>query len=331
MKIQMIGHNSTKTQIQRAAESAAARNVAMPHMLFAGAPGCGKTTIAKEMAKISGAPFIKAVPEDMRDYDSVLSLLERLDTTGYDAKGNRIGKIRPSIVFFDEIHGMPLKGQEKLGIAMEEWQIESSHANRYIWLPYFTVIGATTNDGKLSKPFRDRFKLRFLFQTYSDDELTEIVKFHSGRSHLIISEKAAREIAVRSKGTPRIAVGYLERARDMALTMKSELITSAIVLDTFKEMGVDSEGLTPTETKVLKALYQNKATVGLENLAIMTNESAKSLSESVEPFLIQKGFMLRSGRGRVLTPAGRKYVEMMYSKDKKLEIKEEIPIGYVRK
>jgi len=331
MNIRMIGHENTKTQIRRAVESARARNVAIPHMLFAGAPGCGKTTMAKEIAKISQASFIKAVPEDMKDYNAVISLLEQLNHTGYDRRGNRIGRINPTVIFFDEIHAMPLKGQEKLGIAMEEWQIESTRTNRFIWLPFFTVIGATTNDGKLSKPFRDRFKLRFVFQTYEEEELTEIVKAHANRMKILISSRAARDIAARSKGTPRIAVGYLERVRDMALSLESKIITSETAKRTFLEMKVDEEGLTETEIKVLKALFNAGTSVGLDNLSIITNESAKTLTESVEPFLIQKGFILRSGKGRVLTPIGRKYVETLYSDDPDVVVKEEIPVGYVRK
>lgn len=330
MRMAMIGHNNTKTQIRRAVESAMARNVSIPHMLFAGAPGCGKTTMAKEIAKLSNVNFIKAVPEDMKNYESVLTLLEQLDHTGYDARGNRIGKIRPTIIFFDEIHGMPLKGQEKLGIAMEEWQIESTRANRYIWLPFFTVVGATTNDGKLSKPFRDRFKLRFVFQLYENKELTQIVQLHANRMRLLISAKAARDIAKRSKGTPRIAVGYLERVRDMALSMGSDIITYNVVGKAFEEMKVDKEGLTATEVKVLKALYNAGTSVGLDNLSIIVNESTKTLSESIEPFLIQKGFITRSGRGRLLTNEGKKYLEVMYSDDKHIIAKEEIPVGYVR-
>lgn len=330
MNIAMVGHNNTKTQIRRAVESAVARNVSIPHMLFAGAPGCGKTTMAKEIAKISNANFIKAIPEDMKNYENVITLLEQLDHSGYDAKGNRIGKIRPTIIFFDEIHGMPLKGQEKLGIAMEEWQIESTKANRYIWLPFFTVIGATTNDGKLSKPYRDRFKLRFVFQLYGNEELTDIVLLHANKMKLIISAKAARDIAKRSKGTPRIAVGYLERVRDMALSMESKIITYNVVGRTFEEMKVDKEGLTATEVKILKALYNAGTSVGLDNLSIMVNESTKTLAESVEPFLIQKGFITRSGRGRILTSEGKKYLEVMYSDDKHIIAKEEIPVGYVR-
>jgi len=330
MNIEMIGHNNTKIQIRRAVESAVARNVSIPHMLFAGAPGCGKTTMAKEIAKISNANFIKAVPEDMKNYDSVIKVLEQLDHTGYDARGNRIGKIRPTIIFFDEIHGMPLKGQEKLGIAMEEWQIESNRANRYIWLPFFTIVGATTNDGKLSKPYRDRFKLRFVFQLYDGDELTDIVNLHAKKMRTVISAKAARDIARRSKGTPRIAVGYLERVRDMALSIGSEVITYNVVNKTFNEMKVDEDGFTLTEIKVMKALYNADTTVGLDNLSIIVNESTKTLAESVEPFLIQKGFLMRSGRGRVLTDKGRQYLEVKYSDDKHIIAKEEIPVGYVR-
>jgi len=330
MNIAMVGHDNTKIQIRRAVESAVARNVSIPHMLFAGAPGCGKTTMAKEIAKISNANFIKAIPEDIKNYENTITLLEQLDHSGYDAKGNRVGKIRPTVIFFDEIHSMPLKGQEKLGIAMEEWQIESSRANRYIWLPFFTVVGATTNDGKLSKPFRDRFKLRFVFQLYGNEDLTDIVMLHANKMKLVISAKAARDIARRSKGTPRIAVGYLERVRDMALSMESKIITSNVVSKTFKEMKIDEEGLTATEVKILKALYNAGTSVGLDNLSIIVNESTKTLSESIEPFLIQKGFITRSGKGRVLTKEGEKYLEVMYSSDKRPIAKEEIPVGYVR-
>jgi Holliday junction DNA helicase RuvB len=325
----IIGHQNTKKQIRIAIQAAKTRNKAVPHMLLSGVAGCGKTTMAMELAKEGGVDFLAISPDDAADRESVLRILDKLSHDNYDKYGNRTGEICPTVVFFDEIHRMPRKGQEIMGIAMEKFQLETGKSNKFYWIPYFTIIGATTDDGELTKPFREKFKLRFLFDTYNKKEVTDIVKLHANKQQVIITDKAARAIAQRSRGIPREAVKYLGRARDYAMCHDAKVITSQAVEDNFKIIGVDSKGLTKVEIKILKTLYTSRDPVGLDNLAIITNESPKNIKNTVEPFLIQEGMIVRSGKGRVLTDQGRKHLE----KDGYLGTmrdKIEIPATYVR-
>jgi len=306
----LIGHADTKEQVKAALSSAKFRNKALPHMLFAGSAGCGKTSMAKEVAFAANVSFITATADDLKDEKSVKTVLKELDTGNYDRFGCRTGNIRPSILFLDEIHQLPLKGQEVLGIAMEEFKINSKKTSKFYWLPYFTLVGATTDDGILSKPFRDRFKLRFIFEPYSFEEITTIILYHAGNKDITISPKAARVIAQRSRGVPRISISYLENSRDYAISKVGiPMITSQIAEATFRKLGIDNEGLTKVELKILEALHNSEAPLGLDNLSIIVNENQKTLMGSAEPFLIQKGLITRSGRGRSITLDGISYLE----------------------
>lgn len=305
----LIGHENTKRQLNVSLKSAQTRNMALPHMLFSGSPGCGKTTMASEIAKLIGVDFIVASPESIKDATSVLKLLENLNHNNYDDKGNRTGAISPSIVFFDEIHNLPLKGQETLGIAMENFRLETGKPNKYYWLPYFTIIGATTLSGNLSKPFLNRFKMNFLFTPYNIKESIDIIRMHCKRLSILITGKAVEDIAIRGRGIPRTMVGYIERMRDAMLAKDSMIVASAITNEVFAELGIDKKGFTQIEIKILKALYNNDIPVGLENLAIITNESARTIKETIEPYLIQNGLLLRSGSGRIITREGKIYLE----------------------
>lgn len=305
----LIGHGTTKKQIYVARKAAVAKNMALPHMLFSGSPGCGKTTMANEIAKVSGVDFITAIPEEIKDVRSARKLLENLNDEGYDPKGNRIGQIKPSIIFLDEIHNLPLKGQEVLGIAMENFRMETGKPNAYYWLPYFTIIGATTLAGNLSKPFLDRFKMVFMFSPYSIQESVRIIRMHAKKLKIAITAKAVNDIAARSRGIPRIMVGYLERVGDAMLARNSKIVTSVLTDEVFDSMGIDKYGFSKTEIDILITLYKNDIPIGLENLAVITNESAKTIKERVEPYLIQSNLMLRTGSGRTITKAGRDYLE----------------------
>jgi len=305
----IIGHKDTKKQLEIAIRSAKSRNENIPHILFSGVAGCGKTTMGIEMSRAANVDFLAVSPDDFSDREPVLRILDKLNHSNYDERGNRTGELKPTMVFVDEIHRMPRRGQEILGIAMEKFMLESGKANKYYWIPYFTLIGATTDDGELTKPFREKFKLRFLFETYSEPEIAEIILMHAQRLQTIISHKAARTIAQRSRGVPRTAISFLERSRDYAHFIKAKVITSQAVLDNFKTMGIDSKGLTGAEIKILKTLYTSKEPIGLDNLAIVSNEAKKNLTETIEPFLIRQGLMVRSGKGRLITDEGRKHLE----------------------
>lgn len=326
----IIGHNETKKLLEIAAKSAEERNENIPHLLFSGAAGCGKTTMGMEMAKAVDVDFLPVSPDDFTDREPVLKILDKLNHKNYDEHGNRIGKLKPTIIFIDEVHRLPKKGQEILGIAMEKFLLETGKVNKYYWIPYFTLIGATTDDGELTKPFREKFKLRILFNTYTDTQIFEMILYHADRLKILISHKAAREISKRSRGIPRTAVGFLERSRDYSQYLEAKVITSEAVLQNFKNMSIDSKGLTGAEIKILKTLYTSKEPIGLDNLAIVSDEAKKNISQTIEPFLIRQGFMIRSGKGRLITDVGRKHLEndgYLGDKNKKVEIAPD----YVRK
>lgn len=325
----IIGHDKTKEQIEIAVESATARNENIPHMLFSGLAGTGKTTFAIELAKKSARDFLPLSPDNMTDMSVILKTLDKLDHNGYDRYGNRKGTVRPTIVYFDEIHRMPRKGQEILGIAMEKFQLESGKPNKFFWIPYFTVIGATTDDGELTKPFREKFKLRFLFEVYSDDDMFKIVRFHAARLKVNISNAAVREIVKRARGVPRLAVNYTERLRDYAIYIHADIVTSIAAETMFNALGIDNKGLTPVELRILKILYSVREPIGLDNLAIITNESMNNIKNTIEPYLIQKGLIFRSGRGRIITDEGRKHLESTGYAGRVMD-KAEIGANYVR-
>jgi Holliday junction DNA helicase RuvB len=305
----MIGNHNIKKQINIAIDSARHRNMAPPHMLMSGHPGCGKTSMAKEVAKKLKTDFISLTPENLKDQRSVIELLDSLNFKGYDSLGNRIGPISPTILFLDECHRLPMYGQEKLGIIMENFSMDTGKVGKLYWVPYFTVIGATTLTGNMSKPFLDRFKLNFFFEVYSQKDSEEIVKFHAQRLKIQITNRALTDIATRGRGVPRTMISYLERCRDMMHSIGSRVITSSLSDLTFQGMEIDKQGFNKIELKVLKTLYDSDKPISLENLAMVTGESRKTLQNEVETYLIKNGYLVRSGKGRLITPKGRAYLE----------------------
>ena len=328
--MELIGHVNTKKRIAQALASAIHRNEALPHMLFSGHPGCGKTSLAKEVANLTKTDFISVMPETLKDFKAIRSLMNSLNYDGYNERGDCVDKIKPSIIFLDEIHRLPIFGQEKLGIIMEEFKMDTGRPNKYYWAPYFTIIGATTLAGELSRPFLNRFKLNFMFQPYSYKESVQIVYEHAKRLKINVVPTAAEDIAKRGRGVPRVMLGYLECCRDTALFNKITIVSHKTVNATFEDLGIDGSGFTKTEIKILETLYNSERPVGLETLAIVTNESAKTIKNELEPYLMQSGYMMRSGAGRVITANGRLYLE-----DKGYQGKAagrvEISADYVRK
>ncbi len=329
--MELIGHENTKRRLGIAVKSASIRNQALPHILLSGAAGCGKTTTARWLATLGGYDFLPATPLSLKTVKDVYSLLEKMNHTGYNNTGDRIGKITPTILFFDEIHQLPVIAQEILGVAMERFLLDSDKSKSYIWLPYFTIVGATTDDGILTKPFRDRLKMKFIFEPYPDAEMEEIVKFHATQQRLIITENAVTGITQRSRGIPRIMVNNLEVVRDVMLSSNTKIITPKLVNFAFKSIGVDPTGLTRVEIKILKSLYETSGSIGLDNLAIITNESSKTISQSLEPFLIRRGLLLRQSKGRSITEKGKEYLETMGHINNKNTEKAYIDVVYVRK
>lgn len=352
--MELIGNQGITTQLSLMSQASAYSDRPLPHMLLSGSPGCGKTSTAKYISSKMGSRFFSVVPEAIKTRDDVLRIIEMFDRkTGYDREGNRLKDIRISypILFIDEIHRMPITGQEHLGIVMEEWQIPieqkrmrvgiydklNLRTDRYRWCPLFTLIGATTNDGLLSKPFKDRFKAKFIFSTYTLEESIKIVLVHNDRlnaantfTKVNIDHGGAMEIAKRGRGTPRILVTLLERCRDLALAKKIDTITTEVSIAMFAILNIDGCGLTETDIKILKLLFNSNDPIGLDNLAVITNESKQAISDTVEPYLIQQELISRTGRGRALTDKGKEYlVSNGHIEDKQDYV--DIPYNYNRR
>jgi Holliday junction DNA helicase RuvB len=309
-KYKVIGNENIITQLRIAVTSARARNASVPHTMFAGPPGTGKTTTARMIAERLGTKFLQGHPDSLKTYKDLKPLVGQFSMEGYDEAGKVTGNIKPTILFLDEIHNLPLKGQEMLGIAMENFilPMPSQHQEFVRWIPQFTLIGATTDEGKLAKPFRDRFNLRFHFSTYSLDEATEIIIYHAGQLGIGISGEAVGEIARRSRGVPRIMVGLLKRCRDTALSLGRDVIEKWTTLQTFKMMGLNQEGLNLMDIKLLKTLFSTNKPMGEQNLSVVLSESPENIRNSMEPYLIQKGLMVRGPRGREITDKGIRYL-----------------------
>lgn len=329
--MELIGHQNTKKRVQIAIDSANFRNSAMPHMLLSGVAGCGKTTTAKWLSDFGGYDYFPTSPLELKTKKNVYNLLEKLNINGYNEVGDRVGKIKPTILFFDEVHQMPVIAQEILGLAMERFELESDVVNKLIWLPYFTMVGATTDDGLLTKPFRERFKSKFIFEPYKDIEMFDIIKFHATKNKLPITQKAIENITKRSRGIPRIMITYLETIRDVMYSEREELITNNLVDKAFDTMGVDKTGLTKVEIKLLISLFEAGIPIGIDNLSIITNESSKTLGQTIEPFLIRRGFIIRTGKGRMITKKGAQYLEDTGYLETKTQSKKFINASYERK
>jgi Holliday junction DNA helicase RuvB len=172
--------------------------------------------------------------------------------------------------------------------------------------------------------------MRFVFEPYNLQESVEIAKVHASRLGIPIDVRAAEEIAKRGRGVPRIIVGYLERARDLAVISKLDSISVEVTGIMFRELGIDETGLTKTDLKILKTLHDVGTPIGLDNLSVIINEAPKTILSTIEPFLIQQGLMIRSGRGRIITNRGIQHLENSdyLAKDRR---REEIDIGYVRR
>lgn len=305
--MRLIGNENTLKQISVSVQSSILQNKPIPHILLAGVAGCGKTTIAKYIAGLRDSSFIQVTAESVTSSESVYQLIKRLNRSGYDNKGKIIDTICPSVIFIDETHRMSINGQEHMGMLMENSVIVNG--NKAVLSPRFTLIGATTIDGMLSKPFIDRFAMKFTLEPYTLDECVEIVKAHSEIYEVKITEDAAIEIAKRGRGIPRTVVTLLKRCIDTLYSVKQTIIDYTITITTFTLMSINDAGLTNKDITLLKTLYKADVPVGLDTLSIILNESPKNISLVIEPYLVQQGFIIRKPSGRTITKEGSAYLK----------------------
>lgn len=300
-----IGQKTLKENLKIFIEAAKKRQEVLDHILFYGPPGLGKTTlshiIANEMEtkiKITNGPSL----EKPGDLAAILSVLQPGE-----------------ILFIDEIHRIPKIVEEVLYSAMEDYKIDivigkdTQAKTLNIDLAPFTLIGATTRPGDLTNPLRDRFGIDARLEYYTDEEISEIITRTSQVFETHIDSNAAMTLAKCCRSTPRIANRLFKRVRDFAEILNDGVITSAITIDALERLKVDTEGLDKIDHCILQGIIVNfnGGPVGLEALAASIGEDKSNIEEVYEPYLLQKGFINRTPRGRIATDKAYQHLNLL--------------------
>jgi Holliday junction DNA helicase RuvB len=291
-----VGQEKARSNLSVFIEAARARKEALDHVLFVGPPGLGKTTLAQIVARELGVNFRATSGPVIVKAGDLAALLTNLEDR--------------DVLFIDEIHRLAPAVEEILYPAMEEYQLDliigegPAARSVRIDLSRFTLIGATTRLGLLTTPLRDRFGIPVRLDFYTDNELEVIVRRGARILGAPISADGAREIARRSRGTPRVAGRLLRRVRDFAAVDGEREITDKIADKALLALEVDAYGLDSLDRRYLSMIAENFSggPVGIETISAALSEPRDAIEDIVEPYLIQQGFVQRTPRGRLLTP-----------------------------
>lgn len=292
---EFTGQDSVKENLQIAIQAAKKRGEPMEHVLLSGPPGLGKTTLAHIIAHEMGAKITATSGPAIERAGDLIGILTNLN------KGD--------VLFIDEIHRMSKIVEEFIYPAMENYNIDfvidkGPYAKTIKFsLKNFTLIGATTRSGLLSAPLRDRFGIMAHLDFYEPDDLIKIIERSANLLGISMDSKSARAIAMRSRGTPRIANRLLRRVRDFVQVRSDGVVTEASALKALEGQGVDGRGLDPMDRRVLKAIMDiyDGGPVGIDSLAATLNEESDTIVDVVEPYLLKAGFLKRTSRGRSVT------------------------------
>jgi len=301
---EFIGQQQARSNLAVFIEAARTRREALDHVLFVGPPGLGKTTLAQIVARELGVNFRATSGPVIAKAGDLAALLTNLEER--------------DVLFIDEIHRLNPAVEEILYPAMEDFQLDliigegPAARSVKIDLAKFTLIGATTRAGLLTNPLRDRFGIPVRLNFYSESELEEIVNRVARLLGIGMTGDGANEIARRARGTPRIAGRLLRRVRDFALVAGATAIDRAAADRALVELEVDAAGLDGMDRRYLTTIAENYGggPVGIETLAAALSEPRDAIEEIIEPFLIQKGFLQRTPRGRLLTSHAFRHLEL---------------------